>query len=121
MPKQATNRNIKLGNKLKTAPPWLLLGSLVVVVHVVGEGVHVHRVGEGGSEVGVDVVVGERDELAPTPKDLPEEKVCVEGVGEGDEVADDVVGVALIVLLEPEHARRARREVAVAGREEEVC
>ena len=39
-------------------------------------------------EVGEDVVGGERDELASTPKYLAEEVVSVIGVGEGDIEAD---------------------------------
>jgi hypothetical protein len=45
--------------------------------------------------------------------------VSVEPVGESYEEADDVAGVAIVVLLKLEHAWRARREVAVAGREED--
>lgn len=76
MPKQETNRT-KHGNKLgrqtnmeqllvdsSLAPTWEG-GSLVVVLHVVGEAVHVARGGEDGVEVGEDVVVREGDELAP--------------------------------------------------------
>ena len=81
---------------------------------------HVARGGEDDIEVGVDVVVRECDELAPTPKHLPEEMVSVEAVGEGDVVADDVFVVAVVEVLDVEHLRRAPREVAVAGREEEV-
>ena len=88
--------------------------------HVLGEGVHVARGGEDGFEVHVDVVVRECDELAPTPKHLPEEIVSIEVVGEGDVAADDVFVAASVVLLEPKHAQRAPREVAVAGREEEL-
>ena len=80
---------------------------------------HVARVGEDGVEVGEDVVVGECDELAPAPKHLPEQTVSVEPVGESYEEADDVAGVAIVVFLKLEHAWRARREVAVAGREED--
>ena len=76
--------------------------------------------GEDGVEVGVDVVVCECDELAPTPKHLPEEMEGVEPIPEGDEQADDAAGVAVVVVLEPEHAGRARGEVFVAGREEEL-
>ena len=72
-------------------------------------------------EVREDVVVRECDELAPTPIHLAEEMVSVEQVGEGDGVADHKRAVAVIVLLKPEHAWRARREVTVAGGEEEVC
>ena len=77
-------------------------------------------VAEDVAEVHVDVEVRECDEIAPIPKHLPEEVVSVEAVGEGDVEADDVAAVAVVELLELEHLRRARREVAVAGREEVV-
>ena len=50
-----------------------------------------------------------------------EEVVSVVGVGEGDVEADDeAVGVAIVLLVEVEHGQSARREVAVAGLEEEA-
>ena len=74
-------------------------------------------------EVGEDVVGRERDKLASTPEHLAEEVVSVVGVGEGDVEADDEAvgpGVAIVLLMEVEHGRSARREVAVAGLEEEA-
>ena len=82
-----------------------------------------HAVGvrEDVVEVGEDVVGRERDKLASTPEHLAEEVVSVVGVGEGDVEADDeAVGVAIVLLVEVEHGRSARREVAVAGLEEEA-
>ena len=40
--------------------------------------------GEGVVDVGVDVVQSEGNELASAPKDLPEERLGVERVGESD-------------------------------------
>ena len=102
------------------AAPRPLLGPSLVLRHLVGEGVHLVRLGEDVVEVGEDVVGRECDELASTPKHLAEETVSVEGVGEGDDEADDEAVVSVVVLLQTEHVRRARREVAVAGREEEA-
>ena len=112
-----------------TLPPlWLLTrlvalhvgSSLLVVLHVVGEAVHVARGGEDGMEVGEDVVVCEGDELASRPKHLPKEKVGVEVVPEGDEEADDAAGVPVDVVLQSVHPGRALREVLVAGVEKEL-
>ena len=116
----------KYGHKHGTAPPWPLLGSsvgvahpsLVVLLHVVGEGVNATLVAEDVGEVRVDVEVGECDELASNPKHLPEEVVSVEAVGEVDVEADDETVV--VELLDPEHARGALGKVAVARREEVV-
>jgi hypothetical protein len=41
--------------------------------------------------------------------------VGVVGVAERDEEADDVGGVAVVLVLQGEHRRRASWEVAVAG------
>ena len=78
--------------------------------------------GEDVVEVGEDVVGGERDKLASTPEHLAEEVVSVVGVGEGDVEANDeaVDGGPIVHLVEVEHGRSARREVAVAGLEEEA-
>ena len=82
---------------------------------------HAVALGEGLVEVGENVIGGERDELASTPKHLAEEVVRVVGVGEGDVEPDDgPVGVAVVVLVEVEHGRSALWEVAVAGLEEEA-
>ena len=81
---------------------------------------NVALVAEDVTEVRVDVEVRECDELAPIPKHLPEEVVSVEAVGEGDVVADDDTVVAVMELLELEHARRAQREMSIAAREEEL-
>ena len=74
--------------------------------------------GEGVVEVGVDVVGGEGDELAPTPKDLAEEEEVVEGVCEASKEPNHKASVTN--LFHAEHDRRAWWEVAVAGREEDV-
>ena len=82
---------------------------------------HAVGVGEDVVEVGVDVVGCERDKLASTLEHLAEEVVSVVGVGEGDVEADGhAVGVAIVLLVEVEHDRSARREVAVEGLEEEA-
>ena len=51
---------------------------------VVGKGVHLAWSGEDALVLGVDVVDGEEDGLAATPKDLAEELARANGVGEGD-------------------------------------
>ena len=81
---------------------------------MVREGVHVVRAGEDEVEVGVHVVGGECDKLAPTPEHLTEEKGRISRVSEGDDEADGDIVVALVLVVEVEHARRARREVEVA-------
>jgi hypothetical protein len=66
-------------------------------------------------EVGVDVVGGECDELAPTPKHLAEQVVGIEPIGEvSDEPYRWSDGVGTL-FLEAEHGRRALREVVKAG------
>ena len=76
--------------------------------------------GEDAVDVGVDVEGGERDVLASTPKDLPEEEVGVETVGEvGDQRSRRTTRVGS-VLFNMEHDRGARWEVGVAGLEKEL-
>jgi hypothetical protein len=53
---------------------------LVVLVEVVGKGVHLIFGGKDGIEVHEDVVGGEGDELASAPKYLAEERVGLDGL-----------------------------------------
>jgi hypothetical protein len=46
--------------------------------------------------------------------------VSLVGVGEGDELADDDVQVAIVLVFKEEHRRSADREVGVAGPKEEA-
>ena len=68
-----------------TLPPLHCSSSLlllhVVFAQVVGDAVHTVAGGEDVIEVREDVVGGESDELAPTPKHLAEEVVRIESVG----------------------------------------
>ena len=66
-----------------SSPPWPTPS--LVVVGGVREGVHALIGGEGTVEVREDVVHGECDELASTPKNTAEEVVGIEGVGEPHE------------------------------------
>ena len=75
-------------------------------------------VGEDVVHVGEDVVCCERDKLASTPKNTPEEVVGIEVVGEPHNEADGIPIVG--ELLHAEHHRRTPGEVAVAGGEEEL-
>ena len=59
--------------------------------------------GEDAIDVGEDVEGGERDVLASTPKDLPEEEVRVETIGEaGDQRSRRRTRVGT-VLIKMEH------------------
>ena len=73
----------------------------------------------GGREdavtLGVDVAVGEADELSAAPKGLAEEMVGVVGVGE----VDLEPAAFHADLLEGEHGRSARGEVREAGPKED--
>ena len=99
-----------------SSPPWPTPS--LVVVGGVREGVHALIGGEGAVEVGEDVVHGECNELASTPKNTAEEVVGVEGVGEPHDEPDSIAIVT--DLFDSKHDRRAPREVAVAGGEEEL-
>ena len=103
-----------------SSPPSSLLLDLAVLDEVVREAVHAVGGGEDAFHVGEDVVGGECDELAPTPKHLAEQVVRIEPVGEvGDEPYHRSVGVGTM-FVEAEHDRRARREVGKARTEEPI-
>ena len=89
-----------------------------VLAEVVGEVVHTVTGGEDAIEVREDVVGGECDELAPTPKHFAEKAVRIESVGEvGDEPYRRSGGVCTH-FLQSKHHRRARREVGETRTEE---
>uniref|UniRef100_M8BNU6 Uncharacterized protein n=1 Tax=Aegilops tauschii TaxID=37682 RepID=M8BNU6_AEGTA len=80
--------------------------------------VHARRGGEDVAVLHEDVVGGESDELAATPKHATKEVEGVEGVGEVGK--DSNHHPILDDLLDAEHRWRSPWEVAVIGREEEL-